>query len=164
MPPFSNPDRWMCLPCGGPRVQQAIPGASQEAFLFSGFIISRRSHRCRVEVRGPDLPVSLSGSWLEGKIVPGVMPMCLFAPWNQTLSGELKHWTGSLGLGFGLKVISWHGLLCGYFQQAILFSHNSGLHIGETRKVYFTFLYMLVLEYMFIHIFIHSVFLECPLS
>ena len=35
-------------------------GARWEAFLFSGFVISRKIHRYRVKVRGLTLPFSLS--------------------------------------------------------------------------------------------------------
>ena len=66
-------------------------GARQEVFLFSGSIISRRNHRCRVKVRGPALPLSLSGSWFEGRIVPGSILVWLSAQGNQNLSGGLKH-------------------------------------------------------------------------
>lgn len=56
------------------------------------------------------------------------------APGNQTLSGGLEYQTGSLGLGVGLKVISWRGLSCVLYQKAILFSQSSGLLIGKTCK------------------------------
>lgn len=107
-------------------------GASREAFLFSGFVICRRSCRCRLNVSGLALPLSLSGSWFEDRMVPGSIAVWPSAPGPQTLSGGLEHWTGPLGLGFDLRVISCHSVPCDYFQQAILFSQSSGLLIGRT--------------------------------
>lgn len=111
-------------------------GARQEVFLFSGSIISRRSRRCRVKVRGPALLLNLSGSWFEGRLVPGSIPVWLSAPGNLGLSGGLKHWTGSLGLDFGLRVNFCPGSPCDYFQQAILLSQSSGLLIARTCSEY----------------------------
>ena len=120
----------------GPGHGRATAGCQAGSVLVQWSIISRRSHRCRVKVRGLALPLNLSGSWFEGRLVPELIPVWLSAPGNLGLSGGLKHWTGSLGLDFGLRVIFCSGSPCDYFQQAILLSQSSDLLIARTCSEY----------------------------